>query len=586
MLDPFQLSFVQRGLVEVLLLSVGAGLLGSWIVLRGLAFYSHAVAASSFPGLVLAGGLGFAAPLGAFGAGLVFAGGVAALARGRRGSDDSQTAIVLTGALALGVILASDVFHSGSNIETLLFGSLLAIDMGDVALAAAASAVMAGATLLLGQAWLASGFDPGAARALGMRSLAPDAVLLVLIALVVAATLSAVGSLLAASLIVVPAATVRLWTRRMASWQVGAIALTAAEGTAALWLSVKTNAPPGATLAVIGGGVFALAATLRALAAARLPRLMAGVAACLAAALAVAACGSSDSSGKLEVVATTTQIGDWVRAVGGDAVDTHQILRANTDPHDYEPRPRDVEATTGARLVFKNGDRLDDWMDELVDDAGGSPTVVDLGERLPVKLPGESSGPENDEAAKYDGHWWHDPRNAESAVATIARALADADGVHRRTYAHNASAYLAKLRRLDAAIGKCFAAVPRSTRKLVTDHDAFAYFARRYGIDVVGTVIPSQTTQAQPSARDVSRLVGLIEREHVRAIFPESSISPKLAEAIANRTGADASFTLYGDTLGSEGSSGGTYLASEAENADSMVRGFTSSGRGCRAAVR
>src|SRR5437763_7816811 len=141
MLDPFQLPFVQRGLFEVLLLSVGAGLLGTWIVLRGLAFFSHAVGAAAFPGLVLAQGLAFPAALGAFGTALVFAGTVERIARGSRAGQDAATAIALAGALALGVILAGDVFHSGSNVDTLLFGSLLVLDSGDLTLAGATSAV-------------------------------------------------------------------------------------------------------------------------------------------------------------------------------------------------------------------------------------------------------------------------------------------------------------------------------------------------------------------------------------------------------------------------------------------------------------
>jgi ABC-type Mn2+/Zn2+ transport system permease subunit len=115
-LEPFSLPFVQRGLIEVLLLSFAAGILGTWIVLRGLAFYAHAVGTAAFPGLVLADGLGFAAWLGAFGAALVFTGGVAVLARERRAGYDSLTGLVLVGCLAAGVILASDVFHSGSNL--------------------------------------------------------------------------------------------------------------------------------------------------------------------------------------------------------------------------------------------------------------------------------------------------------------------------------------------------------------------------------------------------------------------------------------------------------------------------------------
>jgi ABC-type Zn uptake system ZnuABC Zn-binding protein ZnuA len=125
------------------------------------------------------------------------------------------------------------------------------------------------------------------------------------------------------------------------------------------------------------------------------------------------------------------------------------------------------------------------------------------------------------------------------------------------------------------------AGVPADQRRLVTDHDAFGYFAKRYGIQVVGAVIPSQSTQAQPSARDLAALVGTIRRQKVRAVFPESSINPKLADVIARETGASADRTLYGDTLGPRGSAGGTYLRMEQTNADQMVRGFTGAARGC-----
>src|ERR671936_637844 len=147
MLEPFKLVFVQRGMLEVLLLAAGAGLIGTWIVLRGLAFYAHAVGTAAFPGLVLADGLGFAATIGAAGSALVVATGVAWLSRRERERYDTMTALVLVAALALGVILASDVFHSGSNVETLLFGSLLVIDPGYLALAGATSSLAAVATL-------------------------------------------------------------------------------------------------------------------------------------------------------------------------------------------------------------------------------------------------------------------------------------------------------------------------------------------------------------------------------------------------------------------------------------------------------
>ena len=172
MLEPFQLPFVQHGIVEVLILAVAGGIIGTWIVLRGLAFYAHAVGTAAFPGLVLADGLGFAAVLGAGATAALVAIAVGLLARreGARDRYDSLTALVLVAALAVGVILASDVFHSGGNVETLLFGSLLVVSPGDVWFAAGAGAVVLAASAVLGHRWLATGFDPAAARAPRRRS--------------------------------------------------------------------------------------------------------------------------------------------------------------------------------------------------------------------------------------------------------------------------------------------------------------------------------------------------------------------------------------------------------------------------------
>ena len=264
MLDPFSLPYVQRGVLEVLVLSVGAGVLGTYIVLRGHAFFTHAVAGATFPGLVLADGIGFAAWLGGLGVALLYALALAPVGRRRREDGDTLTALALVAALAGGIILASDVYHSGAAVENQLFGSLLLIDPADVRLAAVASVCVLAAAALLGRRWVATGFDAEGARAGGLRSPLPDLVLLSLIALASVAALSAVGALLASALLVVPAVTVRPWTQRLLHWQVATVLLGAVEGVAGLWLSVQTDAPPGATIAVLAGAVFALSSLARA----------------------------------------------------------------------------------------------------------------------------------------------------------------------------------------------------------------------------------------------------------------------------------------------------------------------------------
>lgn len=609
MLEPFELPFVQRGLIEVLILAIPAGLLGTWIVLRGLAFFSHAVGTASFPGLVLADGLGFAAPLGAFGAALLFAGGATALRR-RRSGQDAVVALVLVACLAGGVVLASNVFASGANIETLLFGSLLLVDGGDIALAAVVAAATLAASALIGQHWLRTGFDQSAVAGAGPDPRIFDAVLIVLVALASVAALTVVGALLVTALFVVPAITARLVTERLRTWQLLSVALVALEGTVGLWLSVETNAPPGATIACVAGAVFLLVALGRWLT--RLPRVAGAAAALVAVVLVGAGCGGSgggdDGGDGIKVVATTTQIADFAREVGGDAVEVHQLLQPNTDPHDYEPRPSDVRAVAEADVIFASGEGLDEWIDGVAEDSGTEAEVVDLGAIAPVRLPGEGeeehtedeehgheeehedeehaeeeehAEDEHHHDSKYDPHWWHDPRNAEAAVAEIERTLVAIDPPRKAEFAANASAYEQRLQELDAAIAACVGSVPAAQRKLVTDHDAFNYFANRYEIEVVGAVIPSQTTQAQPSAKELSELADTIEAEGVRAVFPESSVSSRVASAIADQTGASAAYTLYGDSLGPEGSDGATYVEMEAANADALVRGFTGGQRGC-----
>src|SRR3954447_529601 len=353
MLDPFTLPFVQRGVVEVAVLSLAAGLIGTWIVLRGLAFFSHAVGTAAFPGLVLADGLGFSAHLGAAATAAIVAAAVGWLARHERERYDSVTALVLVAALALGVILASDVFHSGSSVETLLFGSLLVIDRSDIAWAAGAGVAVLVATFAVGPRWTATGFDPDAARSPGGRSGLPDAALLALVALVAVAALSAVGALLATALLVVPAATTRLGCDRLFRLQSIAVAVAAAEGVVGLWLSVQLTAPPGPAIAVLAGGVFALVAAGRALGVRRTAAVAAGAALVLAA----AGCGAGgDDRGGTRAVVTTTQLGDMTRVIAGDAVHVTQILRPNTDPHEYEPRPADIEDTAGADVILVSGD--------------------------------------------------------------------------------------------------------------------------------------------------------------------------------------------------------------------------------------
>jgi manganese/iron transport system permease protein len=207
--------YLQRALIELVLLAGLAGVLGSWIVLRGLAFFTHAVGTATFPGLVVAGPWGIPAQVAGLGAALGFGGALERLQRNRRVDSDAATGLLLVGALAAGVVLASDVYHSGAGVDRLLFGSLIALEPTDLWLTAGALAVALIADAALARAWLAAGFDADAARAAGVRTALADRALLLAVAAAVAVCLSAVGALLVSVVLVVPAATVRRFEPRL-----------------------------------------------------------------------------------------------------------------------------------------------------------------------------------------------------------------------------------------------------------------------------------------------------------------------------------------------------------------------------------
>jgi zinc/manganese transport system substrate-binding protein len=308
-------------------------------------------------------------------------------------------------------------------------------------------------------------------------------------------------------------------------------------------------------------------------------RITALVIALWVAAVLVSACRTDSDSGDSRptaVVATTTQVADFVRNVGGDRVDVHQVLQPNSDPHEYEPRPSDARAVADAQAVFRSGGAVDGWMEDVIANAGGDAPEVTLIDDVRTHA-GDDGDP--------DPHWWQDPRNAEAAVRAIRDELVAVDPRGRETYDRNTARYLGKLARLDRESAACIEKLPPAKRKLVTTHDALGYYAARYGLDVIGAVIPSLSTQAQPSAKDVQDLVDQIRATGVEAIYPESSINPKLEEAVARESGAATGDALWADTLGPKGSTGATYVASIASNTAAIVSGLSGGEIDCRPAI-
>jgi manganese/iron transport system permease protein len=257
--DLAELPFMREALVELVLLAITGGVLGAWVVLRRLAFFSHAAGSATFPGLVVADASGVSPTLAGLAVALGYAGGVERAGRGGRDHGEG-TALLLVAALAGGVILASDVFESGAVVDRLLFGTLLGLGATDLAVSAAVAVIATAAALALGRTWSAVGFDPDGARALGVPAGRADLLLLGLVAVAAVAAIPAVGALLVTAVYVLPAAAARLFTTSIRGLVAGALALALAEGVIGLYLAYWLDIPPGPPVAVLGAVVCLAAA--------------------------------------------------------------------------------------------------------------------------------------------------------------------------------------------------------------------------------------------------------------------------------------------------------------------------------------
>jgi len=298
----------------------------------------------------------------------------------------------------------------------------------------------------------------------------------------------------------------------------------------------------------------------------RLSRNVGAALVALATALLVAgACqpaggSSSAGAGALKVVTTTTVFADIVQNVGGSRVAATSIIPAGVGPEDYEPKPDDARKLSDAKLVISNGVGLDDFLDKLLaSGSGGKTPQLVLGDGIPgLTVDGEENP-----------HFWLDPSLVKQYyVPKIAAKLSELDPAGKATYDANAAAYGASLDSLDAELKAKIATIPEANRKLVTFHDAFPYFARHFGFELVGVILAN--VGQEPTAAELAALVDKVKATGVKAVFSEAQFSPKLSETLAKEAGiTKVVTTLYNDALGPAPAD--TYVGLMRWNVDEIV---------------
>lgn len=269
----------------------------------------------------------------------------------------------------------------------------------------------------------------------------------------------------------------------------------------------------------------------------------------------------------LEVIATFSILGDIVRNIGGEHVELRTLIGPGGDAHTFEPTPADGKALLNAALVFENGLAFEPWLDSLYRASRSRARRVVVSDGLdPLRAIEEGH-----RHGEFDPHIWQDVSQAIHVAEVVRDALAAADPAHAEAYRANAAAYVATLQALDAWVFEAVAAIPEGRRKIVTPHNSFAYFARRYGFEVVGTALASFSTEAQPSAREIADLVRTIRAQQVPAIFPENVTHRALMESIAADAGVVLAPPLYSDALGPSGSPADTYVSLMTHNVRTLV---------------
>ncbi|CUJ87748.1 Saliva-binding protein [Achromobacter sp. 2789STDY5608615] len=289
-----------------------------------------------------------------------------------------------------------------------------------------------------------------------------------------------------------------------------------------------------------------------------------------------AAFGAAQAAEPLPVVASFSILGDIVQEVGGADVKVSTLVGPDGDAHEYEPTPADAKKLAAAKVLFVNGLDFEAWLPRLVKASGfAGPTVVASKGVTPRKFAGhgDEHGDKHDDkdhdhghAHDHGGHHHHDAdphawQNLANGVIyarNVADGLAAADPAHADAYRKRADAYIARVQAADAAVRKTFAAIPAERRKVVTSHDAFGYFGDAYGVSFIAAM--GISTEAEPSAGDVARIIEQVKRDKVPAVFIENITSPRLVQQIARETGAKVGGTLYSDALSKPGQPGATYL--------------------------
>lgn len=281
----------------------------------------------------------------------------------------------------------------------------------------------------------------------------------------------------------------------------------------------------------------------------------------------------------LKVLAVESFLADIAQNVAGNRLHVDTLLPPGFDPHAFEPTPKDLARMAESQVLIVNGAGLESRLGLLLENVGGERLVIEAAAGLPFRQSGgqmicgspAGSEQEHEQGGEGDPHFWFDPNLVIRYVENIRAGLSQADPSGGEIYARNAEAYISSLKELDAWIAEQVAQIPPERRLLVTNHESLGYFADRYGFRLVGTILPSFSSVASPSARELAQLVDCIKSTRAPAIFLETGSNPQLAQQVAQESGVHVVTELYSHSLSPVGGPAPTYLEMMRYNVRTIV---------------
>lgn len=570
--------FLQNALITSVAIGIVAGAIGCFIILRGMSLMGDAISHDVLPGVALSFILGINFFIGAIVFGILASVLITYISEHSTIKSDTAIGITFSSFLALGVILIG-VANSSTDLFHILFGNVLAVQDSDKWITLAIAALVIILILVFFRPLLITSFDPNMAKAFGMNVEAYHYLLMLLLTLVSVTAMQSVGTILIVAMLITPAATAYLYTKRLKQMIIMSSILGGLSSVIGLFIGYSFNIAAGSSIVLTSAVLFVIGFFLS-------PKQRAKngnkgwIAVVAFLALIVGGITAyhhsqnvSAENDKLKVVVTNSILADITTNIAGDNIDLHSIVPVGKDPHDYEPLPEDVQKSTDADVIFYNGLNLETggnaWFSKLVDNANKVEDEDYFKASEGVEALHLEGG---DEKGKEDPHAWLDLENGMTYAKNIAKVLEEKDPDNAAGYKENLQAYLEKLSALDQEAKDKFDSIPAERKLIVTSEGCFKYFSKAYGVP--SAYIWEINTEEEGTPDQIKGLVDQLKESDVQALFVESSVNPNPMESVSRDSGIPIYTTIFTDSIAEKGNDGDSYYAMMKWNLDNIYQGL------------